>query len=441
MKSRVTAFFLLSCAALYACSGSGSGDAGDVSSDSAGDVADVADEAPDACRPEEAELVTLLSQYEVFAGETVTVKCAFEGCDDWTPEGMDFLVAGEKGEDYYLEKHSVTFEKPGKYEVACTFEGQNGELQDVTPAEIVVLPGVPDEIVTSVSVDEVKAGTKVSVDCSAFDEFDNQIYGQFIVAVVPQTGVSIAGTTFTPTIVGEYEVVCVLDGLHAGEYPASLDVVPNVPAKVYTELTEDVVTAGDSAGLTCRATDLWENKVAGFPMVVAVPTQVELTGLTIVAWIVGDYEVKCVPQALDWGLFSLYPAMLHVVPATPAGIELEVVPHKQTYKVLDKIVLQVSVVDEFGNLVPDAELLPVSVEPAEGVVELQPWNFKFTEINQYLFVVKFAGPPLLQADTVVVVDGVGPLLSVDYPERGATVDGAAQVSVTGTVSDQVSGLE
>ena len=311
--------------------------------DVASDVRDTRGDAAVGCRPGEGELETLLSQYDVFAGETVDVKCAFSGCDVWEQEGLDFLVAGEKGEDYYLEKHSVTFEKPGKYEIACTFDGEGGEAQDTTPAEIVVQPGVPHEILTSVVEEEVKAGTKVNVECGAFDEFENQIYGQFIVAVEPQAGVLVAGTSFTPTLVGEYEVVCVLEGLHAGGYPASLDVVPNVPAKVYTELTQDVVAAGDMAGIACRATDLWDNKVVGFPMVVAVPWQVELTGLSLNSWIVGDYEVKCVPQALDWGLFSLYPATLHVVPAAPAAIQLEVVPHKQTYKVLDKILLQVSV--------------------------------------------------------------------------------------------------
>jgi hypothetical protein len=39
------------------------------------------------------------------------------------------------------------------------------------------------------------------------------------------------------------------------------------------------------------------------------------------------------------------------------------------------------------------------------------------------------------------VDGSGPLLSVDYPGRGETVTGVTPIMVTGTVSDQVTGLE
>jgi len=392
------------------------------------------------CLPSLEALNTGVSQDSVFAGEVVLVTCAFAGCDSSDDYEFGILVGGEAGSDYDATGDSVTFRRPGSYQVACTFTTANGgEWQDQSPATLAVSPGVPERIETALPGPEAKAGDNVPVECHAFDEYDNEVFGQWIIAVQPQAGTTVAGQSLKAKVAGDYKVSCVLDGLHPDESPAPLTVIPNVPVRVYTDLTSPTITAGESSGITCKATDLYDNKVTAFPMVVAVPPQVDLVGLKVTSTIVGFYEVKCVPQAMDWALFKLFPATLTVVPGAPQMIELTLVPEKNIYKVMDKVQILAAARDAHLNLVPDAVFAPIEVVPPEGVGPLANQTFKFLEMGEHDFIVKLLDTPEVSAKAHVVVDGQGPLLSIDTPERGATVDKPA-VTVAGTVSDQVTGL-
>jgi len=406
-------------------------------------AADVPGETADAltCLNDAPVLDTLLPSGEaLLAGEPVEVECVLEGCPDMDLEGTGLVVAGVEGEDYQVSGSAVTFLQPGEYEVACTWTTRDGsEIQDQTPAVASVQPGQAVLVLTELSENKVKAGTAVTAACSAFDALDNPVYGTFTLAVKPSAGAVVGGLSVTPTVVGEYEVACVLDGTHSGT-PAKLDVSAGVPRKLVTTLSPDTVPAGKGAAISCQATDLWGNKVAGFPMVVFTPPEVTLQGLSVSSTLTGSHTVKCVPQADDWALFELVGAVLKVVPGPPMSVKLTPVPDKPVYKVLDKLWLQVAVRDEYGNLVPDAALAPVEVVPPEGVVETQPWHFKFTTEGKRTLSVKLAEMPALGAQLVVMVDGSGPLLAVDYPERGATLTDKPSVTVTGSVSDTVTGL-
>ncbi len=406
-------------------------------------VADLTGETADSlgCLADAPLLDTKLPSGEaVLAGEPVEVSCLLENCPDAELEGTGIVVAGIEGEDFQVSGSTVTFLKPGEYEVACTWTAPDGgQVQDPTPAVASVQPGQAVLVLTELSEKKVKAGTQVVATCSAFDAMDNPVYGAFTLAVNPASGTVVGGLSLTPTAVGEYEVACVLDGAHSGS-PAKLVVEAGVPRRLVTTLNPDTVPAGKGAGISCQATDLWGNKVAGFPMVVFTPPEVTLQGLSVSSTLTGSHLVKCVPQAEDWALFELVGAVLKVVPGPPMKVELTPVPDKPVYKVLDKLWLQVAVRDEFGNLVPDAALAPVEVSPPEGVVETQPWHFKFTTEGKRTLSVKLADALNLGAQLTVLVDGSGPLLAVDYPERGATLTDKPSVTVTGSVSDSVTGL-
>ena len=389
---------------------------------------------------------TAVSVSTMVSGESTTVSCVLPGCPEADESVFGFVVAGEEGVDYQVSGQDVVFLAHGDFEVACTYEAADGTvMQDESPATVHVQPGEPASILTKLEVTEVEAGTTVPVECSAKDEQGNPLYGGFSLQVEPGEGVSISGTTLKPTVVGKYHVVCVYAGTFVGDLGAGLKVVPNVPAKVFTELSQDTVVAGKSVSIQCMATDKWDNKVGGFPMVVYVPSQLILSGLSISGKVAGFYEVKCLPQAQDWALFSLFYKTLTVLPDEPAAVKLTVVPQKAFYKLLDKINLQVAVRDKYDNLIPDAQLLPVEIKTVEGMatdgaVETQPWTYKFVEEDQYIFTVKLQSNPQLAGSVAITVDGTGPLLSIDYPERGATLGDKPSVTVTGSVTDQ-SGLD
>lgn len=456
MKKTMLALLCLCVLLVTGCGTKGGGQdaleevAGDVGAqDIPGDHAEVT-----GCVPGETELVTVLSDAEIQVNHPLYVTCRFEGCEDWDLDGYDFVVAGVQNEDYVTEGHTILFQKPGTYQVACTWHSSAGnEMQDETPAQVTVFSGYPTRVETELIAQENLCDTKwcagvpVQVDCRAYDELDNEVFGQWNLAIVPQVGVTTAGKAFIPTQVAdsegkaiEYKVACVVDGVHPDDTPATLKLGPNLPRNLYTELSPLELVAGGSAQIKCIPTDLWGNAVKGFPFVVFAPG-LDLAGVSLTTSKSGLYEVKCVPQAMDWGLFTLFPATLTVLPDLPSKLDLDVVPEKAVYKVLDKVLLQVAVRDKYNNLVPDAELMPVQIEPAEGVVPLQGLNFKFTEEGQHIFTVKLKENPSISDQILLKVDGSGPLLSVDYPERGATVTGATPVTVTGTVSDQVTGLE
>lgn len=387
------------------------------------------------------EVATELSASTILAGEAVMVACSLSDCPEADRADFALAIAGEAGTHYEQNGFEVTFLLPGSYELACVVDGR----QDETPASLQVEPGPPASIETVLAEKEVKAGTSVVAQCSAWDHLGNPVYGQFSVATTPAIGVTVNGVTFVPTIAGEYDVVCVLDEQWEGEKPAPLEVVPNVPARILTELSSTEVQAGKSVKISCKAMDKWENKVSGFPMVVYAPPELELAGLALSGTAAGFYEVKCVPQADDWKLFVLLPQVLTILPADPALISLTVIPAKSAYKLLDKVLLQAGAKDMYGNLVPDAPLAPVEITtvdgaPTEAMVEVHPMAYKFVEEGMFKVVVKLLDSPSIFKETVLLVDGSAPTISVDFPTRGATLADKPSVTVTGTVSDDVAGL-
>jgi hypothetical protein len=424
-----------------ACSSDGTGSGPDIVDVIVGDVASDQGRGDGRLCDKPLDLETVPAADAVLAGDDLAVACRYAACPE--AEGEFALQVGGDPAHYEVDGLSVRFLVPGEYELACVDAVSGGT--DGTPSVVDVSPGIADSVETSLAVSEVKAGTQLAVECAAWDGLGNPIYGPFEVVVSPDDGVWQQGTLLTPTKVGKLQVTCVVDAIHMGN-AVPLTVVPNVPQKIFTELAANEVVAGKSVKISCQATDYWENHVTGFPMVVVVPPKLSLQGLAISGTETGIFEVKCVPQAEEWVLFQLHPQTLTVVPGAPALMKVELVPDKPVYKVLDKTHLQVAVRDMYGNLLPDAPLQPIQVTaadgtPTDGVVETQSATYKFLAEGAYKFTVVSAQDAGVKAQVVVNVDGSGPLLSIDYPERGETIDDKPVVNVSGTVSDDVTGLE
>lgn len=417
-----------------ACGGKGNASGPDLVGDVAGDIAsEMAADGDLAC----GDIVTGAPAGSTMAGDWASFKCSWTECSE--EDEFTLQVAGDEA-DFEVDGANVRFLVPGTYEVACRLDEQVA-IETVT---VEVLPGLPETVVTTLGVSDVVAGTQVSVGCAAADGLGNPIYGPFELVVTPEDGVWQQGTVFRPTVVGELAVTCVVDSIHKGNV-AKLKVVAGVPEKIYTELAANEVVAGKSVKISCRATDHFGNQVGGFPLVVYVPPKLSIQGLSISGTETGFYEVKCVPQADEWVFFQLYPQVLTVLPGPPALMKLELVPDKSVYKVLDKVQLQIAVRDAFANLIPDAPLQPIQVTtadglPTDGVTETQAGSYKFVAEGSYRFAAISSQDADVLALRVVNVDGSGPLLSVDYPERGETIGDKPVVNVTGTVSDAVTGL-
>jgi hypothetical protein len=436
---------LFGIAAVGCGKGESTGPEGEIAAETVGEVlTERAGEAV-ACAPGSLQVETELSTTELAAGKSVTVACAVEGCE--LPETVEpfFVVAGEQGEEFLVDDDDVTFIKSGQYEIGCRVElGPDEAVVDGSPALVTVGPGIPSDIVTELAESEVKAGTYVSVSCAARDQFANAIDGPFSLAVSPDESAGVEGLSLRPKVAGTYEVRCAV-GEALGDVPAKLVVVPNVPARVLTQLASSTIEAGKTVGFSCVATDLWGNKVSDFPMSVVIPPEVSLsTGLTLTSTVAGLYQIMCVPVELDWALFALVPQLLAVVPGAATSLKLTLVPHKPFYKVLDKFQLLVAVQDEHGNLVEEAALAPIEVttadgQPSAGIVQVQPFVFKIVgeEEQQYMLTAWLVEKPDLSAKATVNVSGAGPLISVDFPARGATLSGdKPTVTVTGTASDK-----
>jgi hypothetical protein len=388
-------------------------------------------------------LDTVSEVTEVAAGTPVVLSCVVPGCDGLADSGFSLAVAGA-GSDVDVDGLTVTFSKAGTYEAACQVETETGTFVDESPISIVVVPGKPAEVTTTIDVTEVVAGTQVSVLCAAQDALGNAIYGPFELVITPEEGVKIVGALFTPTTAVKHMVTCYADSIYEGN-PVKVNVIPAMPSRIVTGLSSTEAEVGKKVNISCQATDKFDNHVAGFPMVVYVPPELTLAGLAISGTLAGFYEVKCVPQAQEWALFELFPQILTIVPGAPAVLKLTLVPDKPVYKKMDKVLFQPAVRDMYGNLIPDPTLNIQSTTeeglPTDGLKELQPWNYKFLDNGTYKFVVMVATEPSVKAERLVHVDGDGPLLSVDYPGRGATISDKPSVTVMGTVSDDVTGIE
>jgi len=170
----------------------------------------------------------------------------------------------------------------------------------------------------------------------------------------------------------------------------------------------------------------------------------EISGKEIHTTVAGMYPIKCVPQNIEWKYFQLYGVTVNVIPADPVDLFLEVVPDKEYYGVGASISVKATAVDEFDNLVPDAIVGVPTIEPPVGI-EPSPSNptktFLMKEEGVYLLTFRLLSFPQISADIIVKVEGSGPLMTIIYPERGATIKGKPSVTIMGIVNDDITGIE
>ncbi len=358
-----------------------------------------------------------------------------------------------------LEEGRLTFTVTGTFYVSCY--APDAGMLDEDPAWITVDPGLAASIDSAVQPTEIKAGEWVHITCTAADRWGNAITSGFVPVITPQDGIRPSGLDVQFIVAGAFEVGCGLENTATkDETPIPVRVTPNIAKKIYTLVEPTAFRAGESATVECETRDFYENRITGFPVSVQHPDTIALTGKTLYTEKAGLYTIKCVPQLEDWSKFQLFPVSVVVSPANPEVITLKVVPNKPVYGTNQRIQVTMTTSDRFGNLVPNAPFAPVVVtplsyetlvdnvptvvdSPADGIKMLNgetSGEFLLKKEGKYMLTFRLLEDQTIYKDLEIRVDGSGPMLSIIYPARGATLKGKPSVTVVASVNDTLSGI-
>lgn len=381
---------------------------------------------------------TAVSAAVVAAGESVTVTCAVTAGGQAVGVFAEVVVTG--GEGAVVDGMTVTFYKVGAFDVACAVPDLG--LVDDTPEVVTVTGGRPATIDTVVDPTTTAAGVPVAVACIGKDAEGNDIDIEAEVAVQPAGPTVEAaedGFSLTATIVGNYQVACkTKDGAISDPTPATLKVDPGALARVETELAHDTIVAGDSTTVTCAAFDAFGNAIAGAQIFVEVPEELAVSGSTVTGTKAGIWTVTCTP--INGAEADLEGADLTVEAGDAAGLSLFLIPAKAAYKVNQTVKLGFNLVDAYGNPVVGGEITQPVVDPDEGMELTATGGYKFLQEGYWVFSACVVDQPEWCAEVDAWCDGTAPELVIEFPERGATLEGSRRIYVTGHVSDAVSSV-
>jgi len=397
---------------------------------------------------------TILSKDSIEAGASVTVTCTGTGFDrkdvridifvpqEGASQDETFAPSPALPQGVTMDGFKITITKAGYYGVRCYTADLS--LHDETPAPLTVTPATPVRIETSLDRTQIKAGEWIQATCEAFDRFDNKITSGFALSVAPSDGVKVSDLSAQLTRAVRHQVACEIPSAYLVDTtPVEVIVAPNIPKKIYTHVTPSEFKAGGQAEIECVATDAYENKVSDLPMSVALPPQLTILGKTISGVVAGIYTVKCVPETIPWRYFQLFGVTVTVKPGDPAQLLLKVVPDREFYSIGSKIDVIATILDAYQNVVPDASVAPPTISPPTGI-EPSPTNPLRTFILRaegiYIMTFRVINFPEVSNEITIKVEGSGPLITILYPERGATIQGKPSVTVVGTVNDDVTGI-
>ena len=216
---------------------------------------------------------TFVAKTSLIAGERVDARC--DVLDPFGETARD-LATGEPLAD--TTEMVIDFRHPdmfalddeeqmiairaGEAQVRCY--APELDLIDEEPEILQISPGPAVRVITELSSDVATAGEEVGVACRVFDAFGNEIeIFEQMVAISPFGAGTIAGTDkVSATLVGEYEVSCVIEGAAEVE-PDFLLVLPALPASIAGSLVPEktVYTIDDQVTLIATTFDEFGNRV------------------------------------------------------------------------------------------------------------------------------------------------------------------------------------
>lgn len=296
--------------------------------------------------------------------------------------------------------------------------------------------GATASVETAVSSNAIAAGTVVTVTCSTLDAAGNATdESGFDLDLSSSDGMEIEGLALTPTLAGSFTVACRLGDLADGS-PETVSVVPGPVAKTTASVSPESIVAGGSAEVTCSAEDAFGNAVADAAFqVTAAPEGPTATGTTITSTVAGSFVIGC---AVKEEGATVETAAWTVTPGAAVTFALALDPEEIAYAIDEGIAVTGTGEDEFGNPVtglPVAEL--AAVPEGSHKVFADGQKIRFTSEGFFTISASSAADPSLSATRDVVVDQTPPLLVLTSPDRGFVADGITEVTVEGTVSDNL----
>ncbi len=215
--------------------------------------------------------------------------------------------------------------------------------------------------------------------------------------------------------------------------PWQPEVTPPELAVVETWLSDDPVVAGSGpVKVTCMGYDDSGNYVGAGPCLLVTDPPLVVDGMLISTTKAGAYDVVCKPIA-DVEV-ELSGAILHVIPAPAASIEVSPFPDKEVYLVGHSLTLKASGEDEYGNTIDEVELAGVAVAPST-LAKVVLGKVTFLKEGPGTISAHAAENPSASGSFPVLVDAGAPLIAIDTPARGQQLLGPGPITVTGTVTD------
>ncbi|MSP92680.1 MAG: hypothetical protein EXR79_12900 [Myxococcales bacterium] len=385
-------------------------------------------------------------------GGQAAVACALEdgggnpvAWTDWTLVAPAPLAVGSA-------PLSVTTTKAGGHPVTCKPAGAGAPdlaKLEATPAHAMFLPGAAAKVVAAVKPEAIVAGEdSATVTCSAEDAHGNPT----TFAAAPQPGatppaaieasvsgdggVTVNGKSISGQKAGPHKVQCDVAGV-ADSTPATLTVKPGKPA--YSKVTVPAqATAGANVTWACAAADKFGNSILpplqGWTLQAPADCKSDPAKATLQCTKVGSHEVQCIHKDLP----ESAPAKVLVLPGAPVKIKLALDPSQPNYKTSQPIDVLASGEDVFGNPIADVPV-DLVIAPAIGVA-LDKVNQQITcgEDGNYTLTATAKGAAGVKATLKFKVDSNGPLVSVSFPKRGATLDYAPNITITFSTLDELS---
>ncbi len=314
-------------------------------------------------------------------------------------------------------------------------EGKTGETPNA------LFPnGKAYKVTTTIEPASIRAGESTTVTCAVVDTNGDPHETATTIAVTPMDGIVIDDRTVTAAASGTFTVVCSAPDVDVfDEDGATLTVEAGAPASVEAAIAPNPVRAGEDAVVTCNVKDADGGIISGVPTTVTAASGVTVDDHDVSATIAGDYEVTC--AVIDAADLPSTPATLTVIAGDPVSVELLADPEKPAYARQESVQFSWVTTDAYGNTATDAPgTLSGPTAGVEVVGDPTENRYRFLEQGLYDWTVTLDAPsPTVTDDISLVCDDQGPVITITYPPRGATLVGAdgEVVTVTGTVSDNL----
>lgn len=209
-------------------------------------------------------------QTTITAGSRVGARCelldsrgeaAVDEQGEPLADSVEITIHHEHPDSFALDEDGeIIATRAGSAVVRCAAPALN--LVDSVTIQIV--PAAPHRVFTQLEATTTTAGETVGVGCVAFDVFDNETFGfpRTIAASPGGAGVTTDSSSITATLVGDYEVTCVVMG--AAEVEGDfLQVLPALPASLSVGLSpeRDFYAIDQQVTVVPAARDQFGNRV------------------------------------------------------------------------------------------------------------------------------------------------------------------------------------